>query len=75
EAPDENRTALIEYIQQKKEVNPSADNNWSLTAGGKPVTVVFDSSPAAEKYLASNAKLSKIGAGENGFTKYGLKVE
>ncbi|MFD2261722.1 bifunctional 2',3'-cyclic-nucleotide 2'-phosphodiesterase/3'-nucleotidase [Lacibacterium aquatile] len=75
QSPDENRQVLIDYISEKKTVNPSADKNWSFAKVGKPVTIVFDSSATAEKYLGNIKGSSKIGDGENGFVRYGLKLD
>lgn len=30
DAPDENRTALLDYLQTAKTINPSADGNWRI---------------------------------------------
>ena len=30
DAPDENREAVVQYLQREKRVNPSADGNWRL---------------------------------------------
>ncbi len=32
DSPDENREALVQYLQAAKSVNPTADNNWRLQA-------------------------------------------
>ena len=74
EAPEENREALVQYIRILGTVNPSADGNWSFVAPEAPITVMFESAPAAEKLLAANPKVSKLGPGENGFMRYGLKL-
>ena len=34
EAPDENRTALVNYIFDQKTINPASDGNWSLSPIG-----------------------------------------
>src|SRR5262249_11559922 len=71
ESPEENRQVVVEYIRTLGTVNPTADNNWSFAKTGKTVTVMFESSPAAEKLVAGNPKLSVLGPGENGFLRYG----
>jgi len=75
QSPDENRQVLIDYISEKKSVNPTADGNWTFAKVGKPVTIAFDSSPAAEKYLSTIKGASKLGDGENAFVRYGLKLD
>ena len=42
---------------------------------GKPVTLQFESSPRAEALLGVNPALSKLGDGQNGFVRYGLKLD
>jgi 2',3'-cyclic-nucleotide 2'-phosphodiesterase/3'-nucleotidase len=75
ESPEENRTVIIEYLFDKGSIDPSADNNWSFAKPAKPVTVVFESSPAAEALLASTKGMTKLGPGANGFMRYALKLE
>lgn len=75
QAPDENRQALIDFITEQKSVNPSADKNWRFAKTGKPVTLAFESGAKAEAFLASNPALTKLGDGQNGFVRYGLKLD
>lgn len=70
QAPDETRQALIAYFNQQKTVNPSADGNWKLT----PIpgaTLLYTSSPNAQKYIPSGATLSKTR--DDGFAEYLIK--
>ena len=67
QAPDETRQALIGYFTTEKTINPTADSNWKLT----PIpgaTLLYISSPNAQKYLPANAKLLRIR--EDGFAEY-----
>ncbi len=67
DAPDENRQALIQYFNAQGKVNPSADGNWKLT----PIpgqSVIFVSSPNAEKYLP--AGVVKVKVRDDGFAEY-----
>ncbi|MBM3547611.1 MAG: bifunctional 2',3'-cyclic-nucleotide 2'-phosphodiesterase/3'-nucleotidase [Alphaproteobacteria bacterium] len=75
ESPEENRTVIIEYLFDKGSIDPSADNNWSFAKPSKPVTVLFESSPAAEALLASAKGMTKLGPDANGFMRYALKLE
>jgi 2',3'-cyclic-nucleotide 2'-phosphodiesterase/3'-nucleotidase len=75
EAPDENRTALINYINERGTVNPSADGNWRFAKIGNPVVVTFESSPKAADLLKDFPQISAAGAGENGFSRYHLKLD
>lgn len=49
-APDENRQALLDYLQANRQVQPTADGNWRIlpVAG---VKLRFTSSSAAMKFL------------------------
>ena len=67
DAPDENRQALIQYFTAQGKVNPSADGNWKLV----PIpgqSVIFVSSPNAEKYLP--AGVVKVKVRDDGFVEY-----
>ncbi|ASN81192.1 2',3'-cyclic-nucleotide 2'-phosphodiesterase [Deinococcus ficus] len=67
QAPDETRQALIGYFTTEKTVNPTADGNWKLT----PIpgaTLLYISSPTAQKSLPQGAKLLRIR--EDGFAEY-----
>ena len=75
ESPDENREAIIQYLRIVGTVNPSADNNWSFARSNPPVVVAFESAPAAEKLLGNHPRISKLGTGENGFVRYGIKLD
>ncbi|MDO7908200.1 bifunctional 2',3'-cyclic-nucleotide 2'-phosphodiesterase/3'-nucleotidase [Paenibacillus sp. JX-17] len=55
DSPDENRQILMDYITKNKEINPTADNNWSIAPISGNVKVTFTSSPKAETY-AKNSK-------------------
>lgn len=67
DAADENRQAIIQYFTAQGKVNPSADGNWTLTKV-PGVSVMFTSSPAAEKYLPSDCK--KLAIRPDGFAEY-----
>ncbi|WP_424236721.1 bifunctional 2',3'-cyclic-nucleotide 2'-phosphodiesterase/3'-nucleotidase [Bhargavaea ginsengi] len=54
DSAEENRQVLMDYISEQKELNPAADNNWSIVPiEGDPV-LTFKSSPEAEKYATDN---------------------
>ncbi|ALW88556.1 2',3'-cyclic-nucleotide 2'-phosphodiesterase [Deinococcus arenae] len=70
QAPDETRQALIGYFNDQKTVNPTADGNWKLT----PIpgaTLLYTSSPTAQKYMPANATLVKTR--DDGFAEYYIK--
>lgn len=73
EAPDENRTVLINYIFEQKTINPSADGNWGFAPiGGNPV-VTFPSTPKAQSILPKDGRIVYVGEAADGFAKYAVK--
>ncbi|MBM3598110.1 MAG: bifunctional 2',3'-cyclic-nucleotide 2'-phosphodiesterase/3'-nucleotidase [Alphaproteobacteria bacterium] len=75
ESPEENRGVIIDYMFDRKSIDPTADGNWSFASVGKPVTLMFESSPAAEKFLSAAPGVKVLGPGEAGFMRYGLTLE
>lgn len=71
--PDENRQAIIDYILEKKTIDPSADNNWKFTPLPSTANVVFESSPRAKDAIATESGITFVGEGTDGFSKYQLK--
>jgi 2',3'-cyclic-nucleotide 2'-phosphodiesterase / 3'-nucleotidase len=58
-APDENREALLQYLQASKTVQPAADNNWRI----QPVPGVklrFTSSAKAVPFLATQRNIKLV---------------
>jgi 2',3'-cyclic-nucleotide 2'-phosphodiesterase / 3'-nucleotidase / 5'-nucleotidase len=61
DSADENRQILMDYISEKKEINPSADNNWSIAPINGDVNVTFTSSPKAEEYAKLTDNITYTG--------------
>ncbi|MGJ7910135.1 bifunctional 2',3'-cyclic-nucleotide 2'-phosphodiesterase/3'-nucleotidase [Neobacillus sp. LXY-1] len=62
DSPDENRQVLMNYIQNKGTVNPTADNNWKIAPVGGEAKLVFRSSPeAVTKGLPSQPAVKDVG--------------
>jgi 2',3'-cyclic-nucleotide 2'-phosphodiesterase/3'-nucleotidase len=74
EAPDENRTALVNYIFGQKTINPTSDGNWSLSPIGGVAEVTFLSSPKARDAIQADSRISYLGDGGNGFGKYRIDL-
>ncbi len=69
QAPDENREALLQYLQAQGTVRPAADRNWSLV----PVPGVklrFQSSARGIAHLASVPQVKLVRDEGNGFATY-----
>ncbi|PLT31121.1 bifunctional 2',3'-cyclic-nucleotide 2'-phosphodiesterase/3'-nucleotidase [Peribacillus deserti] len=75
DSPDENRQILMDYISQAKEINPTADNNWSIAPIYSDVNVTFTSSPKGEEYLTKDSNITYTGKTDaNGFGIFNLKL-
>ncbi|WP_159081737.1 bifunctional 2',3'-cyclic-nucleotide 2'-phosphodiesterase/3'-nucleotidase [Paenibacillus sp. CAA11] len=61
DGPDENRQILMDYISANKEINPTADNNWSIAPISGDVNVTFTSSPKAEAYAKQTNNITYTG--------------
>jgi 2',3'-cyclic-nucleotide 2'-phosphodiesterase / 3'-nucleotidase / 5'-nucleotidase len=61
DSADENRQILMDYISEKGEINPSADNNWSIAPINGDVNVTFTSSPKAEEYAKLTDNITYTG--------------
>lgn len=71
--PDENRQAVIDFIIEKKTIDPSADGNWTFSTMPTNAQVVFESSKKAVDVIPANGNISYVGEGTDGFGKYLLK--
>jgi 2',3'-cyclic-nucleotide 2'-phosphodiesterase/3'-nucleotidase len=74
EAPDTNRDVLADYIFEAQKLRPSADGNWSFAPIDGEVNVTFMSAADADQFLLPQSRIVKIGAGENGFAKYRIRL-
>ncbi|MEH7253145.1 bifunctional 2',3'-cyclic-nucleotide 2'-phosphodiesterase/3'-nucleotidase [Neobacillus niacini] len=72
--PDENRQAIIDYIQEQQTIDPSADENWTFAPVTNEVKVVFESSLDAQNAISPKSGIKFIGEKANGSGKYSLKL-
>ncbi|CAH0344577.1 bifunctional 2',3'-cyclic-nucleotide 2'-phosphodiesterase/3'-nucleotidase [Bacillus sp. CECT 9360] len=78
DSADENRQILMDYITEVKEINPTADNNWSIAPIYGDVNVTFTSSPKGANYLNADSKISYTNRTNDqgfGIFKFDLKGE
>jgi 2',3'-cyclic-nucleotide 2'-phosphodiesterase / 3'-nucleotidase / 5'-nucleotidase len=61
DSAEENRQILMDYISETKEVNPTADMNWSIAGINDKVNVTFTSSPKAEEYAKLTDNITYTG--------------
>lgn len=72
--PDESRSILIDYIMEEKEINPSADGNWSFAPLSQNAKVTFESSPNAKKFIDGSDKFAFIQQLDSGFAQYSINM-
>lgn len=73
EAPDENRNVLASYIQDEKDINPSADSNWRFKDNLQNAYITFTTGGKAVDYLGEDVPFEKVKDGEDGFVIFKLK--
>ncbi|WP_223589139.1 bifunctional 2',3'-cyclic-nucleotide 2'-phosphodiesterase/3'-nucleotidase [Neobacillus bataviensis] len=73
-SPEENRQIIMNYIQEHKTINPSADQNWSFIKFQGIAVPVFNSSPNAQKYLSQYPNIKMIGLSAGGFATYSIDL-
>nr|WP_051024251.1 MULTISPECIES: bifunctional 2',3'-cyclic-nucleotide 2'-phosphodiesterase/3'-nucleotidase [Bacillus] len=61
DSADENRQILMDYISEVEEINPSIDNNWSISPINDKVKVTFTSNPKAEEYAKDTKNITYTG--------------
>ncbi len=70
-SPDENRQAILKYIDAKKAITPKTDDNWRIASFKAAGTVYFLTSPLAKDSLPPG--ITSLGTVETGYGKYGIK--
>ncbi|MBB3112336.1 2',3'-cyclic-nucleotide 2'-phosphodiesterase [Paenibacillus phyllosphaerae] len=75
DSPDENRQILMDYITKQKEINPTADNNWSIAPIFGDVNVTFTSSPKGADYAKASSNIAYTGkTDEKGFGIFNIDL-
>ena len=71
DAPDENREALLQYLQAAKTVNPAADGNWQVLAV-PGVKLLFTSGSGGTAHLARHPQVRLLKDNGDGSALYEL---
>ena len=72
--PDENRQAIIDYIQEQQTIDPSADGNWTFAPIANEVKVIFESSLDAQNAISPESGITFMGEASNESGKYSMKL-
>ncbi|MDR2535434.1 MAG: bifunctional 2',3'-cyclic-nucleotide 2'-phosphodiesterase/3'-nucleotidase [Treponema sp.] len=67
-SPDENRYAILQYIEEKQEITPISDGNWRLVFPSNAENIIFISSPLAKEALIPGVIFESLN--EEGFGVY-----
>jgi 2',3'-cyclic-nucleotide 2'-phosphodiesterase/3'-nucleotidase len=73
-APDQIRDVIVRYILQSKVINVAVPPVWSFARLGGPVTVTFESAPAAASVLLARPGVSRQGDNGDGYAVYALTL-
>jgi 2',3'-cyclic-nucleotide 2'-phosphodiesterase/3'-nucleotidase len=73
-APDQTRDVIVRYILAEKTIEVATPPVWNFAPIGAPVTVTFESAPAAAKYLLAQKNVTSLGDAGDGFTTYALAL-
>jgi 2',3'-cyclic-nucleotide 2'-phosphodiesterase / 3'-nucleotidase len=74
-APDQVRDILTRYILGQSEISVATPNIWSFAHIGAPVTLSFESAPAAAPFLRRLPGVSVLGDAGDGYTAYALQLD
>lgn len=73
-APDQVRDILTRYILGQSEITVATPTIWSFAPIGQPVTVSFDSAPAAAATLLHIPGITLLGDAGTGYNTYTLQL-
>ena len=73
-APDQIRDVIVRYILQNKTLDVAVPPVWSFAPLGAPVSVTFESSPAATQYLLAQPSIKRLQDNGDGYAVFGLTL-
>ncbi|UHA71754.1 bifunctional 2',3'-cyclic-nucleotide 2'-phosphodiesterase/3'-nucleotidase [Paenibacillus sp. 481] len=74
DSQEETRQVVINYILEKKTINPTADKNWSFVPLKEKANVTFVTSPNAKAFAAKQPHLKFQSILESGFAKFSIDL-
>jgi 2',3'-cyclic-nucleotide 2'-phosphodiesterase / 3'-nucleotidase len=75
ETSDTNQEILKDWLVAQKNVDTRVTPNWSFAPISAPVKVVFESSPAARRFLAGQTRIRDAGNAPRGFALFTIDLE
>ncbi|MGN7407883.1 bifunctional 2',3'-cyclic-nucleotide 2'-phosphodiesterase/3'-nucleotidase [Sporosarcina sp. SAFN-010] len=69
---DENREAVIEYLETIDQIEPYVDNNWSIQPV-KGAKMIFETSIKGKEHIGDDTRIKYIQPTKEGYGKYELK--
>lgn len=73
-APDQIRDVIVRYILSRQVIDVAVPPVWSFAPLGAPVTVTFESAPAAAAYLLARPGMTRQPDNGDGYAVYGLSL-
>lgn len=73
-APDQTRDVIVRYILAHKTIAVANPRIWSFAPIGAPVTVTFESAPAAARTLLGDPAITLEGDAGDGFSNYAMQL-
>ncbi len=73
-APDQTRDVIVRYILQHKTLDVAVPPVWSFAPLGAPVSVTFESAPAAAKYLLADQHITRLADNGDGYAVFALTL-
>ncbi|MCR8844320.1 bifunctional 2',3'-cyclic-nucleotide 2'-phosphodiesterase/3'-nucleotidase [Paenibacillus sp. SC116] len=74
DSQEETRQVVINYILEKKTINPTADKNWSFVPLKNKANVTFVTSPNAKEFAKKQPHMKYKSTLDTGFAKFSIDL-